>query len=475
MGMLRPTPCIQIIAVSEDGTAWAAANAGLPTSRLNVLARDPSTPGRVYAAGGGVFRSDDGGVTWTTRAASFNVGPVALVVDAADPATLYAGTLLAGVQKSSDGGVTWVPQNDGLERTDVLALVADPNDPSVLYVGLDTGGLWVSGDGAASWSPTGLGDVSVRAIVVDPTNSAVIWAGTAFDGVFKSSDGGGTFVPASTGLTALEIHALAGDPLAPATLYAGTARDGVFRSTDGGASWSAFAVGLPPIRVASLVADPVTAGVVHAATRGVWRFEPSCPETCGTCEICDTLAGCIGRPRTDCRVPAITTAADLTIVNKARDTSDALSWRWTKGAATPVAAFGNPLTTDAYTLCVFDESTATPRLLFGATIPPGGTCGRKACWAGLGRPKGARGFRYADSKGTVQGITGITLTPGVAGKAKVAVKGKGIGLGLPTLPAPIPLRVQLEASSGACFDARYPAAGVRKNDSARFSARSATP
>jgi hypothetical protein len=207
----------------------------------------------------------------------------------------------------------------------------------------------------------------------------------------------------------------------------------------------------------------------------VWTFEPRCLTACGTCEQCDTLAGCVGRPRTDCRAPIVTNAADLTIVNKIRDTSDAFSWRWQKGAATPASAFGTPLVDDAYTLCVFDESAPTPRLLLGATIPPGGFCGRRACWKGIGRPAGAKGFRYADAKGLVQGITAITLTPGLTGKAKVSIRGKGAALGLMPLPAPVPLRVQLGVAGGACFDARYTVGGVRKNDGARFRAKSVTP
>src|SRR6185503_4906275 len=136
---------------------------------------------------------------------------------------------------------------------------------------------------------------------------------------------------------------------------------------------------------------------------------------------------------------------------------DAFTWHWLKGAATQAADFGDPTTSDGYTLCVFDESAALPRLLLGTTVPPGGTCGRKPCWAGIGRPRGAKGFRYADSKGQVNGITGITLTPGITGKAKITVKGKGGALGLEPLPAPVPLRVQLEATNGVCFSALYPA------------------
>jgi hypothetical protein len=256
------------------------------------LARDPSTPGRLYAAGGGVFRSDDGGHSWTTVAATFEVGPVALVVDAADPTTLYAGTVLGGVQRSTNGGATWQPKNEGLDRTDVLALTADPSNPSVLYVGLDTGGLYKSVDGAESWGPTGLADVSVRAVVVDPDDPGTIYAATVFDGVFKSADGGDSFEPASAGLTTLELQALASDPEAPASLYAGTARTACFgrptavrrgrrsRSACRRCAWR---------RSRSTVA----AGVVYAGTRGVWTFEPRCLATCGVCEQCDTLAGCV--------------------------------------------------------------------------------------------------------------------------------------------------------------------------------------
>jgi hypothetical protein len=137
--------------------------------------------------------------------------------------------------------------------------------------------------------------------------------------------------------------------------------------------------------------------------------------------------------------------------------------------------FGDPLTTDTYTLCVFDESTATTRLLLAARIPPGGTCGKRACWVGVGRPRGSKGFRYADTKGTTHGITAVTLTPGITGKAKLSVRGRGAGLELMPLPAPVPLRVQLEASSGACFDARYAPGGVTRNDGGRFHAKSASP
>jgi hypothetical protein len=167
----------------------------------------------------------------------------------------------------------------------------------------------------------------------------------------------------------------------------------------------------------------------------------------------------------------VTRAASVSLVNKVKDKSDAFAWSWLKGAATLGGDFGNPVTTDAVTVCVFDASGSTARLVLGAEVAASGTCRRKPCWKGVGRPAASKGFRYSDSTGRVGGITVITLTPGIAGKAKIVVRGKGPGLAMPALPAPVPLVVQLGLSGGACFEARYPAPGVKKNDWTRFTAR----
>lgn len=56
-------------------------------------------------------------------------------------------------------------------------------------------------------------------------------------------------------------------------------------------------------------------------------------------------------------------------------------------------------------------------------------------------------------------------------RAKIALKGRGALLVLPPLPLPVPLRVQLSAGGGVCFEARYDAGGVVRNDIQRFDAR----
>jgi hypothetical protein len=155
--------------------------------------------------------------------------------------------------------------------------------------------------------------------------------------------------------------------------------------------------------------------------------------------------------RAGCRTPTVTRASQLQIAIGTQTTRGLLSWKWTKGQATTLADFGNPLAADDYTLCVYDESGPAPSTLFRATVPAGGTCGSKACWKASGS-----GYRYSDRAGTAAGIKKVNLKAGTVGRATTAVKGKGGNLpvgALPT-PLPLPLTVQLERG-GQCWAATF--------------------
>jgi hypothetical protein len=58
------------------------------------------------------------------------------------PTTLYAGTEFDGVFKSTDGGATWSAVNTGLTNTDVRALAIHPTTPATLYAGTYGGGVF---------------------------------------------------------------------------------------------------------------------------------------------------------------------------------------------------------------------------------------------------------------------------------------------------------------------------------------------
>jgi hypothetical protein len=65
----------------------------------------------------------------------------ALVIDPVTPTTLYAGTAGGGVYKSTDGGASWSALNNGLADIDVEALAIDPVTPSIIYAGTLGGGV----------------------------------------------------------------------------------------------------------------------------------------------------------------------------------------------------------------------------------------------------------------------------------------------------------------------------------------------
>ena len=80
------------------------------------------------------LQSIDGGGSWTaTNTGLTNLGVNALVINPANPITLYVGTPGAGIFKSTDGGDSWTAVNTGLISTDVRVLAIDPETPTTLY------------------------------------------------------------------------------------------------------------------------------------------------------------------------------------------------------------------------------------------------------------------------------------------------------------------------------------------------------
>ena len=148
------------------------------------------------------------------------------------------------------------------------------------------------------------------------------------------------------------------------------------------------------------------------------------PVTCpNLCQTCDPSLGCVTGPRPTCRNPVEAEASQLKVKDSLKGPkNDQLQWKWNKGAATALADFGDPVTTNSIGLCIFDRSQATPSLLFGAFVPAGGTCGTKPCWTGKGK-----NFKFKNKEGEPDGATAVTLTPGESGQGEDSVQGEGPG------------------------------------------------
>ena len=194
--------------------------------------------------------------------------------------TFFVGYTGGGVSKTEDGGLTWRNVSDGFFKVGSIGDIAvAESDPNVIYIG--TGehavrgvmtsygdGVYKSVDGGKTWKNTGLQNTRhISDVVVHPGNADIVFVGAqgtvhgpnADRGVFKSTDGGQTwrkvlFVDENTGVSSLCI-----DKRNPRILYAATWQHrrypwkvesggpgcSVWKSIDGGETWNKINNGLP--------------------------------------------------------------------------------------------------------------------------------------------------------------------------------------------------------------------------------------
>jgi len=230
-----------------------------------------------------------------------SVGPVNLagrVLDLkfgpADPQIVHAGTASGGLWRSPDGGATWTPLTDGLPSLAVGA-VALPS-PGVIVIGTGEGtlnfdrvggvGILRSTDGGATWQTTGFSrdECSGHGFhVMEVGPSGTLLAG-ATDGLWRSDDLGVTWTAVRSSGDWYDVLWKPGDP---AGVYAcrGSAPsgNGVFASTDDGITWARVGTGQPlslligktklaasaaaPSTLYALFAEPASPG----GTVGVYR------------------------------------------------------------------------------------------------------------------------------------------------------------------------------------------------------------
>src|SRR5579872_6243093 len=144
-----------LLALASSSLPAAAGNdrwtpVGPDTGVVRELAAAPSHPATVYAGltTGGIYRSQDGGATWTFAGGGLDIRSQinALAVDARLPDRLWAATDTA-IVRSTDGGAHWAQVRSG----GAFALAADPKVSGTVYAPLGFGALQRSTDAGASW------------------------------------------------------------------------------------------------------------------------------------------------------------------------------------------------------------------------------------------------------------------------------------------------------------------------------------
>jgi photosystem II stability/assembly factor-like uncharacterized protein len=274
-----------------NGGIWKSENAGRtwtpifdrePTGSIGALAVAPSNPQIIYAGSGeglqrpdlavgnGVYKSTDGGRTWTNTGLRDGQQIASIAVDRSDADRVFVAVLghpygpnqERGLYRSTDGGARWqrvLYTNENVGAFDVLI---DPNDSKTIYATLwaarqapwEIGdsfeiagsGIFKSTDGGSNWTQlsTGLPPRIGRSVVaVAPSNSQIVYAyadveskGDDTGALYRSDDAGAHFArvndAAEIAQRGDDLVSLAVDPRDPNTVY--LTNTSTYRSTDGG-------------------------------------------------------------------------------------------------------------------------------------------------------------------------------------------------------------------------------------------------
>ncbi len=273
------------IVVEAVQPVWLGPDGGL----IAAVAASPQDANRVYAGswGGGVYRSDDGGLTW--RWASRGLGNLTVVSMAADPSNpdiAYAGTYRGGVYKTIDGGSTWSEANQGIQGNAIVySMVVNPQVSQRVYAatrGLSNNGgqpwagvTYRSDDGGASWYSvlSNLGGSNYQdwtyMLAISRTSPSTLMAATHEHGIYKTTNAGSGWGAANNGITRFTTRGIG---IGPTSASAGTAYTGVwtgegaFKTTNLGGSWTQKSSGISGANIYGLDIDYANPQKVYLAT-----------------------------------------------------------------------------------------------------------------------------------------------------------------------------------------------------------------
>ncbi|WP_431158397.1 VPS10 domain-containing protein [Winogradskyella poriferorum] len=203
------------------------------------------------------------GPTYWNATSGYNPGVgrvTSIAVDESNLDHIIAGSQTGGVWKSLDGGSTWTVLTDNLSNIDVYSLAIDPLNSNTYYWGSNGGSIFKSTDGGATWSLHGSVFGTVNRILIDPTNTSKMYASAQSGGLFKSVNGGTSWTSIASGIsTGFDFQFKPGDTN---TIYASGSQ--FYISTNGGTTFNAgngFSSGAKMIGVSSN--DPMVVYVVE--------------------------------------------------------------------------------------------------------------------------------------------------------------------------------------------------------------------
>ncbi|MFY8000552.1 MAG: hypothetical protein ACOVSW_18310 [Candidatus Kapaibacteriota bacterium] len=249
-----------ILRSTNNGETWVAVNTGLTNQFVYALL----TVGERIFAGTqlGVFISEDNGATWNKAAINQSILSLS-----ANSTTLFAGTLFGGIFRSTDGGVSWTASNSGFTTRTILSISASTDGSTVLIGTQFSNGIFRSIDNGQTWTKAENNDggVYIQSIAMSSATSFIAVENFTGGNILSSTDKGAKWT-VRAGFPNESALALV---VRGETVFVGTRNKGVFRSNDNGETWIAANTNIANRTVYALF---LNGSALFAGTNaGIWR------------------------------------------------------------------------------------------------------------------------------------------------------------------------------------------------------------
>ena len=177
------------------------------------------------------------GPTYWNQTSGWNPGVgriTSIAVDSGNAMHIIVGANTGGVWRTIDGGTTWTVLTDDLSNLDVGSLAIDPTNSSTYFWGSTGGVIFKSIDDGATWNFHGdTGNGTVNKILIDPTNTQKMYCSVSGGGIYKSTNGGVNWtIIHSSATNGYDVEFKPGDT---DVVYA--SGDQFYKSIDGGATF----------------------------------------------------------------------------------------------------------------------------------------------------------------------------------------------------------------------------------------------
>lgn len=287
---------------SNNGVlAWTERGPNNVPGRTRGLLVDPTdvTKNTWFAgsAGGGVWKTINGGSTWTLLTPDLpNLATTVLAMAASNPQIIYMGTGEgffnldaingAGIFKSTDKGNTWTSLTNTLAFGDINRMAIDPTNANIV-VAASSLGIYRTTDGGDSWTQV-LNETLIQDLKVNPSNFNIQYAAQNSEGVWKSSDAGQTWNLSNAGMGDMGRIELAVSPVNTNRIFASAEKSfgegsKLLLSQDGGVSWDQVNVSFNNSEVDflggqgwydnTIVCHPFDADIIYFGGVGIFRLE----------------------------------------------------------------------------------------------------------------------------------------------------------------------------------------------------------